>query len=64
MHLISTVCSQTFLEYLCIRVAHISYGQFIAICYKFKRSTYIQEPLAIEGDVCREILNVKTVSSR
>jgi hypothetical protein len=40
-----------------IPVAHISYRQLIAIRYKFKRSTYIQEPLVIgrRGCVQREI---------
>jgi len=50
-------CSQTFLVYSFIRFARISYGQFIAICYKFKLSTYVQEPLVIgrRGFVQREI---------
>jgi hypothetical protein len=40
-----------------IRFARISYRRFIAIRYKFKRSTYIQEPLIIgrRGSVRREI---------
>jgi hypothetical protein len=33
--------------FLFVRFAHTSYGRFIAICYKVKRSTYIQEPLVI-----------------
>ena len=40
-------CSQTFLAYLFIMFACISYGRFIAIRCKFKLSTYAQEPLAI-----------------
>jgi hypothetical protein len=40
-------CSQTFLVYLFLRFACISYGQFIAIHYKLNLSTYVQEPLAI-----------------
>ena len=50
-------CSQTFLVYLFIWCAHISYGWFIAIHYKFKLSTYVQELLVIGrwGCVQREI---------
>jgi hypothetical protein len=51
---VHTYCSQTLLLYLFIRFARISYGQFIAICYKFKRSTYNQEPLVIVGVKYRE----------
>jgi hypothetical protein len=43
-----------FFVYLCIRFAHISYGQFIAIRYKFKLSTYILEPLVVGGVEYRE----------
>jgi hypothetical protein len=39
--------SGTFLEYLFIRFARISYGRFIAMRYKFKLSAYILEPLVI-----------------
>jgi hypothetical protein len=50
-------CSQTFLVYLFIRFACISYGRFIAIRCKFKLSTYVQELLVIgrRGRVQREI---------
>jgi hypothetical protein len=53
--LIST--DQSVLVHLFIRFAHISYRRFIAICYKFKLLTYIQEPLMIgrRGLVQREI---------
>jgi hypothetical protein len=44
-------CSLTFLVYLFISVARISYGRFIAIRYKFKRPTYILEPMVIGGVV-------------
>jgi hypothetical protein len=47
-------CSRTFSVYFFIRFARISYGRFIAIRYKFKRSTYIQEPLVIGGVEYRE----------
>jgi len=40
-------CSQTFLVYLFLRFASISYGRFIAICCKFNLSTYVQELLVI-----------------
>jgi len=51
------VCSRTFLVYLFIRFACISYGRFIVICYKFKLSVYVQELLVIgrRGCVQREI---------
>jgi hypothetical protein len=35
--------------------ARISYGRFIAIRYKFKRSAYIQEPFMIGGVEYRDI---------
>jgi uncharacterized membrane protein len=59
-------CSRTVLVYLFIRFARISYRRFIAIRYKFKSSTYIQEPLTIDrrGCVHRRDLNEKTVGSR
>jgi hypothetical protein len=38
-----------------IGFTHISYERFIAIRYMFKRSTCIQEPLAIGGVKYREI---------
>jgi len=40
-------CSRTFLVYLFLRFSGISYRRFIAIHYKFKLSTYVQEPLVI-----------------
>jgi hypothetical protein len=40
-------CSRTFLIYLFLKFACISYGQFMAIRYKFNLSTYVQEPLVI-----------------
>jgi hypothetical protein len=46
------VCIQTFLVYLFIGFACISYGQFIAIHCKFKLSTYVQEPLVIGRRGC------------
>jgi hypothetical protein len=49
------LCGQTFLVYLFIRFARISYRRFIAICYKFKHSTYIVEPRVIKGVEYREI---------
>jgi hypothetical protein len=45
---------------LCRAIAGLSYGRFIAIRYKFKLSTYIQEPL-VAGR--RGALNGQTVSS-
>jgi hypothetical protein len=50
-------CSWTLLVYLFMRFAAISYRRFIAIRYKFKRSTHIQELLVIgrRGCVQREI---------
>jgi hypothetical protein len=48
-----------------IRFAHISYGRFIAIHYKFKCSVHILELFLIEGVVYRERdLNEKMVRSR
>jgi len=44
--------SRTFLAYLFIRFACISYGRFIAIHCKFKLSMYIQEPLVIGRRGC------------
>jgi hypothetical protein len=44
--------SRTLLLYLFIRVTRVSYMQFIAIRYKFKRSTYIQEQLVIGRRGC------------
>jgi len=46
------VRSRTFLVYLFIRFACISYGRFIAIRYKFKLSTYVQVPLVIGRRGC------------
>jgi hypothetical protein len=40
--------------YVFIRFARIRYRRFIPIRYKFKHSTYIQEPLVIEGIEYRE----------
>jgi len=50
-------CNRKFLLYLFIRSAHVSYRRFIAIRYKFKLSTCVQEPLVIgrRGCVQREI---------
>jgi hypothetical protein len=48
-------CGRTLSVYLFGRFALISYGWFIAICHKFKRSTYIQETLVIGGVLYREI---------
>jgi len=50
-------CSLTFLIYLFIRFAGISYGRFIAIRYKFKLSTYVEEPLVVgcRGCVQRDL---------
>ena len=36
-------------------IAGLSYGRFIAIRYKFRLPTYIQEPLVIGGVTYREI---------
>jgi hypothetical protein len=51
---LSSHCRRILLVYLFIRFSRISYGRFIAIRYKFKRSTYIQEPLVIGGVEYRE----------
>jgi hypothetical protein len=51
---ITILYSRTFLVYLFIRFAHISYRQFTAIRYKFKLSTYIQELLVIGEIVFRQ----------
>jgi len=40
------------LVYLFIRFACISYGRFIAIRYKFKLSTNVQEPLVVGRKGC------------
>jgi hypothetical protein len=48
-------CSRTFLVYLFIRFARINYRRFIAMRYKFKPSTYIQEPLVIVRRGCAQI---------
>jgi hypothetical protein len=53
-NIVCNQCSQTLLVYLFIRFAHISYGRFIAVRYKFKLSTYILELLAIVGVDYRE----------
>ena len=60
-----TVCSWIFLVYLFIWCACISYGRFIAISYKFKLSTYVQEPLVIgrRGCVQREISTRKQLAA-
>jgi len=51
--------------YLFIWFARISYGRFMAIQYKFKRSAYVQEPLAMgRGGCVQRDLNGETVSSR
>jgi hypothetical protein len=34
-------CSQAFLIYLCLRLAGVSYGQFVAVRFGFNLSTYI-----------------------
>ena len=47
MQRFGNLCSRTFLVYLFIRFARISYGRFIAVPYKFKLSTYVQELLVI-----------------
>jgi hypothetical protein len=49
---------------LCIRIALISFGQFIATRYKFKLSTYIQEPLVIgrRGGCIERDLREKTAA--
>jgi hypothetical protein len=46
-------------------IAELSYGQFVAICCKFKLSMYIQEPLVTDrrGYLQRD-LNGERVSSR
>jgi hypothetical protein len=46
-----------FLVYLFIKLARINYWRFRSIRYKFKHSTYIQEPLVIgrRGSVHREL---------
>ena len=44
--------------------ASLSYEQFIAICYKFKLPTYIQETAGDSRTGYREISTRKTVSSR
>lgn len=54
-----TRCSRSFLVYFFISFAGFSYGRFITIRYKFKWSTYVQEPLLIGslvGAVYRERL--------
>ena len=38
-------CNRTFLVYLFLRFACVSYGRLITICYKFNLSTHVQEPL-------------------
>ena len=50
-------CRRTFLVYLFITFARIIYARFIAMRYKYKLSTDIQEPLVIgrRGCVQREI---------
>ena len=40
-------CSRTFLIYLFLRFAGVSYGRFIAVRFGFNLSTYVQEPLMI-----------------
>jgi hypothetical protein len=53
-HSHNAVVAETFLVYLFIRFARISYGRFIAISYKFKLSTYIQEPMVTGRRVCTQ----------
>jgi len=46
-------------------IADLRYERFIAIRYKFKLLTYIQEPLVIgRRGYLRRDLNEKTISSR
>jgi hypothetical protein len=45
-------CSLTFLIYLFLRFARINDGPFMAMCYKFNLSTYVQEPLVIGRGGC------------
>jgi len=47
-----SLCSGTFLVYLFLRFACVSYGRLIAIHYRFNLSTYIQELLVIGGRCC------------
>jgi len=57
MYVAYSYCIRTYLVYLFIRFAGVSYGRFIAIRYKFKLPTYVEEPLVIGGRGCvrREI---------
>jgi hypothetical protein len=57
-------CKRTVLVYLFVMFDRISYGRFTAVGYKFKRPTYIQEPLVIGRRSTERDLNEKTVSSR
>jgi hypothetical protein len=45
-------CSQTFLVYLFLRFASISYGRFVAIHCKLNLSSYVQELLVIGRRGC------------
>ena len=45
-------CRRSFLVYLFIMFACVSYGRFMAICYKFNLSTFVQEPLVIGRRGC------------
>jgi hypothetical protein len=61
MQRFGSLCSRTFFVYLFIRFAHIGYDPFIAIRYKFKLSTYVQEPLVI-GRCTERDLNEETAA--
>jgi len=45
-------CSRTFLVYLFLRFASISYGRFVAIHCKLNLSSYVQELLVIGRRGC------------
>jgi len=40
---LATVCSRTFLIYLFLELAGVSYGRFIAVRFGFNLSTYVQK---------------------
>jgi len=46
------LCSRSLLVYLFNRFAYISYGRFIALPYKYKLPTYVQEPLVMGRRGC------------
>jgi hypothetical protein len=56
-HFMSSNCSRTFLVYLFVRFACVSYGRFMVTRSTFNLSTYVEEPLVIvrRGCVQREI---------